>query len=59
MTGKIDDGEGTVGALINDRETVDALNETLENANDVIEKQRRATTDAPPTDFVSLYVDSR
>lgn len=37
ITGKIDDGEGTIGALINDDTTIDALNETIENANDVIE----------------------
>jgi phospholipid/cholesterol/gamma-HCH transport system substrate-binding protein len=37
ITGKIDDGEGTIGALINDRQTVDALNDTVENANEVIE----------------------
>jgi len=37
VTGKVDRGEGTVGALINDRETVDALNETIENTNEVIE----------------------
>lgn len=37
VTGKVDRGEGTVGALINERETVDALNETIENANEVIE----------------------
>ncbi|MFK7930519.1 MAG: MlaD family protein [Myxococcota bacterium] len=37
ITGKVDRGEGTVGALINDRETVDALNDTINNANDVIE----------------------
>lgn len=37
ITGKIDEGEGTIGALVNDRETVDLLNETIENANSVIE----------------------
>jgi phospholipid/cholesterol/gamma-HCH transport system substrate-binding protein len=37
ITGKVDRGEGTVGALINDRETVDALNDTIENTNEVIE----------------------
>lgn len=37
ITGKVDRGEGTVGALINDRETVDALNDTINNANEVIE----------------------
>nr|MBA2319777.1 MCE family protein [Deltaproteobacteria bacterium] len=37
ITGKVDDGQGTIGALVNDRATVDALNETIENANAVIE----------------------
>ena len=37
ITGKIDRGEGTLGALVNDRETIDALNETIDNANAVIE----------------------
>ncbi len=37
ITGKVDGGEGTIGALVNDRATVDALNETIENANAVIE----------------------
>jgi phospholipid/cholesterol/gamma-HCH transport system substrate-binding protein len=37
ITGKIDRGEGTLGALVNDRETIDSLNETLDNANAVIE----------------------
>src|SRR5262249_8731309 len=29
-------GQGTIGALVNDRETVDSLNDTITNANDVI-----------------------
>jgi phospholipid/cholesterol/gamma-HCH transport system substrate-binding protein len=37
ITSKIDDGQGTIGALVNDTETIDALNETISNANDVIE----------------------
>lgn len=37
IASKIDGGEGTLGALVNDRETIDALNETLDNANAVIE----------------------
>lgn len=37
ITEKVDNGEGTIGALVNDRETVDALNETIDNANEVIE----------------------
>jgi phospholipid/cholesterol/gamma-HCH transport system substrate-binding protein len=37
VTGKIDRGEGTIGALVNDRATIDALNETIENTNRVVE----------------------
>lgn len=37
ITSKIDAGEGTIGALVNDRQTIDSLNDTIENANAVIE----------------------
>ena len=37
IAAKVDGGEGTLGALVNDRATIDALNETLDNANAVIE----------------------
>lgn len=37
ISGKVDDGQGTLGALVNDRETIDALNDTIANANQVIE----------------------
>lgn len=37
ITGKIDAGEGTIGALVNDRQTIDALNDTIENTNQVVE----------------------
>lgn len=37
ITGKIDAGEGTIGALVNDDETIDALNETIDNINSVVE----------------------
>jgi phospholipid/cholesterol/gamma-HCH transport system substrate-binding protein len=37
ITGKIDEGRGTIGALINERDTVDALNDTLNNTNAVVE----------------------
>jgi len=36
ITGKIDRGEGTVGALINDRDTIDRLNETVDGVNSVV-----------------------
>jgi phospholipid/cholesterol/gamma-HCH transport system substrate-binding protein len=37
ITGKIDRGEGTVGALINERQTVDALNQAVEGVSDIVE----------------------
>ncbi len=37
ITGKIDDGEGTLGALVNDDATLTAINETVDNANAAIE----------------------
>ncbi len=37
ITTKVDDGQGTLGALVNDRQTIDSLNDTLSNANAVIE----------------------
>lgn len=37
ITTKVDEGQGTLGALVNDRETIDALNDTIANANQVIE----------------------
>lgn len=36
ITGKIDRGEGTVGRLINDEETVDKLNEVADNLNETL-----------------------
>src|SRR5690606_18607180 len=37
VTGKIDRGEGTIGALVNDPTTVENLNETVENVNAVVQ----------------------
>ncbi|MFT6144855.1 MAG: phospholipid/cholesterol/gamma-HCH transport system substrate-binding protein [Myxococcota bacterium] len=37
ITGKMDDGQGTIGALINDSATIDAINDTVENVNEVVE----------------------
>ncbi|MCB9698264.1 MAG: MCE family protein [Alphaproteobacteria bacterium] len=37
ITTKIDEGQGTLGALVNERETIDSLNDTIENANSVID----------------------
>jgi phospholipid/cholesterol/gamma-HCH transport system substrate-binding protein len=36
ITRKIDSGQGTVGALINDRDTIDRLNETVEGVRGVV-----------------------
>jgi len=36
VTGKLDAGEGTIGALLNDRETIDSLNDTLDDVNKVV-----------------------
>jgi phospholipid/cholesterol/gamma-HCH transport system substrate-binding protein len=36
ITGKVDRGEGTVGALINDRDTIDRLNEAVDGVNTVV-----------------------
>jgi phospholipid/cholesterol/gamma-HCH transport system substrate-binding protein len=36
ITGKIDRGEGTVGALINERETIDRLNDTVSDVQQVV-----------------------
>lgn len=36
ITGKIDRGEGTIGALINERETVDRLNSTIGDVQGVV-----------------------
>jgi phospholipid/cholesterol/gamma-HCH transport system substrate-binding protein len=33
---KVDSGQGTIGALVNDRATVDSLNETIDDADSVI-----------------------
>jgi phospholipid/cholesterol/gamma-HCH transport system substrate-binding protein len=37
ITGKIDRGEGTIGALVNDATTIETLNETISNVNSVVE----------------------
>lgn len=37
ITAKIDAGEGTIGALVNDRQTIDALNDTIDNTNAIVE----------------------
>jgi phospholipid/cholesterol/gamma-HCH transport system substrate-binding protein len=37
ITGKVDRGEGTVGALINERETVDGFNEVVDGVNEIVD----------------------
>jgi phospholipid/cholesterol/gamma-HCH transport system substrate-binding protein len=37
ITGKVDRGEGTVGALINERDTVDSLNQAIDGVNELVE----------------------
>lgn len=44
ITRKIDEGEGTVGQLINDTETIDELSETLDTINEFVGRVRRIQT---------------
>ncbi len=44
ITRKIDEGQGTVGRLVNDEETVDKLNEAVDNLNDTLGGFRRLET---------------
>jgi phospholipid/cholesterol/gamma-HCH transport system substrate-binding protein len=41
ITRKIDDGQGSVGKLINDAETVDQVNRTLSNINAALDRAKR------------------
>jgi phospholipid/cholesterol/gamma-HCH transport system substrate-binding protein len=45
ITRKIDEGKGTVGRLINDEETVDKLNEAVDNLNDTLGGFKRLETE--------------
>ena len=45
ITGKIERGEGTVGRLINDEETVDKLNEVADNLNETLGGIRKFETE--------------
>lgn len=36
ITGKVDRGEGTIGALLNDPATIDGINDTVQNINDTV-----------------------
>jgi phospholipid/cholesterol/gamma-HCH transport system substrate-binding protein len=44
IAGKIDRGEGTIGKLVNDEETVDVLNETLTGLNNFVAKTEKFKT---------------
>ena len=46
ITGKIDDGQGTIGALVNDDATLASINETVDNANAAIETWSEIRGDA-------------
>lgn len=45
ITKKIDEGEGTVGKLINDKKTVEELNEAIENVNKLLGSVDRLRVD--------------
>lgn len=44
ITGKIDEGQGTIGQLVNDTETIDELSDTLESVNEFVGRIRRIQT---------------
>ena len=45
ITEKIDQGEGTIGQLINDAETVESINEALEGVNELVGQATRSRLD--------------
>ncbi|MFH1874035.1 MAG: MlaD family protein [Pseudomonadota bacterium] len=45
ITGKIDRGEGTIGKLVNDEETVEKLNEAIDSLNDTLGGMRKLETE--------------
>lgn len=45
ITRKIDEGKGTVGRLVNDEETVDKLNEAVDNLNETLGGFRKLETE--------------
>jgi phospholipid/cholesterol/gamma-HCH transport system substrate-binding protein len=55
ITDKINNGEGTVGRLINDEETVDGINEVVENLNNLLGGASRLRTSF---DYHSEYLTS-
>jgi len=44
ITRKVDEGQGTLGQLINDTETIDELSDTLESVNEFVGRVRRLQT---------------
>lgn len=46
---KVDRGEGTIGALVNDSTTVDEVDQLLASAREAVSEIRVATEDLPPT----------
>ncbi len=44
ITRKIDEGEGTIGRLINEEETIERLNETIKGVNEFLTTARRLRT---------------
>jgi len=55
ITEKIDSGEGTVGRLINDEETIDGINEVVDNLNNLLGGASRLRTSF---DYHSEYLTS-
>lgn len=45
ITRKIDEGKGTVGRLVNDEETIDKLNDAVDNLNDTLGSFKRLETE--------------
>lgn len=45
ITGKVDAGEGTIGALLHERDTIDSLNDTLDEVNSVVKSFSRLQTE--------------
>jgi len=44
ITRKVDEGEGTIGALVNDSETIDEISDTLDSINEFVGRVRRLQT---------------
>ena len=53
VTAKINNGEGTIGRLINDEETIDGINEAIEGVNDFLGAARELETSI---DFHTEYL---